>query len=181
MISMAIGSNFLDLAITNEYFTFNYYRYRSSFIEKTAPVLDVTYEYSRVICICCVVLVFSIATPLILPFGCLYLGTKYSLDKYSVLYVYRVEQTSGRNMQGLVLSAALFVLGISQMINSGIFLAGGSSLLVCFGAFYCTIGFATIILSFLILKYWNNYYESTTFELTSKDLYLHPYLSVLNS
>ena len=181
VISMAIGSNFLDLAITNEYFTFNYYRYRRSYIEKTAPVFDFTYEYSRVVCICSIVLVFSIATPLILPFGCLYLAIKYSFDKYSLLYVYRVEQMPGTNMQGLVLSAVLFILGISQMINSGIFLAGSSNFLVCFGAFYCSIGFATCIASYLILKYWSNYNEASTFELTCKDLYMHPYLSVLNS
>ena len=179
LVSIGLGSNFLDLLLTNQYFTSNFYIYRRSYEEKTAPVFDFTYEYSRVLIILCVILVFSVAMPVILPFGCLFMTIKYWIDKYNLLYVYRVEPTAGKSLQGIVLVFLLVVLGVSQMVNSGLFMASGSKLLVGFGAVLAAAGVISVAVAVGIYQYWNSYHLSRPDEINAKDLYMHPYLKFL--
>lgn len=176
LVSISLGSNFLDLLIINQYFTSNFYVYRKMFEEKTAPVFDFTYEYCRVLIIFCVVLVFSVGIPLILPFGCLFFFGKYWIDKYNLLYVYRVESTAGNSLQGLVVTFLLLAVGISQVINSGLFIASGTGFLIAFGTFLALIGTFAIFGAWGTYQYWDHYYPSQAVEVTIKDLYLHPYL-----
>lgn len=181
LLSMSLGSNFLDLAITNQYFLWDFFVYRKSFEYKTAPVFDFSYEYSRVLIILCIVLVFSISMPIILPFGCLFMTVKYWLDKYNLLYVYRVEPSSGTHMQGIVLFYLLIVISTSQLINSGIFMASGFDILVYIGGFLSLCSILTFLYSTLIFKYRSPYHSSQNFEVSPKDLYSHPfkvYLSI---
>ena len=176
---MAAGSNLLDLIITNQYFNSDFYIYRKDYESKNAPVFDFTYEYSRVLSVFSIVLVFSVATPVIIPFGCLFMGVKYWLDKYNLLFVYRVEPLAGKNLQGLVLMFIVMILGITQLINSGLFLASGVGFLAFFGGLFALTGLVTVIVSVLLYKYWNPYHSFTTFEPTSKNMYKHPYLSLI--
>ena len=181
ILSMSLGSNFLDLAITNQYFLWDFFVYRRSYQFKTAPVFDFAYEYSRVLIILCITLVFSISMPMILPFGCLFMTVKYWLDKYNLLYVYRVEPGPGTFMQGTVLFYLLMVISVSQGINSGIFLASGFDILVYIGGFLSVASFLTALYSFLIFKYRSPYNPPRSFEITEKDnyydlIYSHLYL-----
>ena len=180
IISMAFGSNISDLIFTNQYFTSNFYIYRDSHNEKTAPVFDFAYEYSRILSILCIILVFSISVPLILPFGCLFMTIKYWVDKYNLLYVYRIEALPGNNLQGLVTVYIFIILSISQFINSGLFIASGVSILIWFGGFLAFFSIFTFIIAILIYKYWNNYYDTSGFEINENDCYQHPYLNILN-
>lgn len=175
LVSMSIGSNFLDLAVTNCYFTQGFEVYRKGYDEKSAPVFDFTYEYSRVLTILCVVLVFSIAMPVILPFGCLYVSVKYWIDKYNLLYVYRVEHCPGKHMQGLVVLFFLISIGIFQLINSGIFMASGFKVLVWLGSFLALIGLVTIVSGILIYRYWDPYHPAVNCEILYKHAYIHPF------
>lgn len=175
LLSMSLGSNFLDLAITNQYFLWDFFVYRKSFEHKSAPVFDLAYEYSRVLIILCIVLVFSISMPIILPFGCLFMTVKYWLDKYNLLYVYRVEPSSGTHMQGIVLFYLLVVISISQLINSGIFMASGFDILVYIGGFLSVGSFLTFLYACLIFKYRSPYNAPQSYEVTIKDLYTHPF------
>jgi hypothetical protein len=171
ILSMSLGSNFLDLAITNQYFLWDFYIYRKSFEFKTAPVFDFAYEYSRVLIILCITLVFSISMPIILPFGCLFMTVKYWLDKYNLLYVYRVEPGPGTFMQGTVLFYLLIVISISQGINSGIFMASGFDVLVYIGGFLSVASFLTALYSFLIFKYRTPFHSPRSFDVSEKDQY----------
>ena len=181
ILSMSLGSNFLDLAITNQYFLWDFFVYRRSYQFKTAPVFDFAYEYSRVLIILCITLVFSISMPMILPFGCLFMTVKYWLDKYNLLYVYRVEPGPGTFMQGTVLFYLLMVISVSQGINSGIFMASGFDILVYIGGFLSIASFLTALYSFLIFKYRSPYNSPRSFDITEKDhyydlIYSHLYL-----
>jgi Calcium-dependent channel, 7TM region, putative phosphate len=180
-VSMAIGSNVLDLVLTNEYFTNDFYIYRKSFEEMTAPVFDIPYEYCKVLTILGVVLVYCVSMPLILPFGCLFMFLKYWIDKYHLLYVYRIESFSDNTLNGVVLVFLVFLTGISQLVNSGLFMASGIAILVWLGGFLATTGLTTIVIAVLICKYWNTYHTYIDFEPSVKNLYKHPFTTWLNS
>jgi len=92
-----------------------------------APVFDFGFEYSKVLIVWNLVLVFGISMPLILPFGFLYMFVKYWVDKYNLLFVYRVELDSAGRLQRPVLNFIMISVGLFFALNAGLFMVSGEN------------------------------------------------------
>ena len=102
------------------------------------------------------------------------------MDKYNLLYVYRIEKLAGNSLHSSVLFFIIIVIGISQLVNSGIFMACGFTILIWFGVVLLITGLLTIFSSSFLSKYSEEHYsEPFNFQVSSEDVYAHPYTSYI--
>ena len=73
---------------------------------------------------------FSISTPVILPFGAVYMFVKYNVDKYNLLFAYRIKNSEAITTQKAVITSLLIISSLYQSINTGIFSVSGMSILI---------------------------------------------------
>ena len=158
VISMGFVSNILDLLALSSYFVGKVSEWQAATsIEEhkasLAPEFDFAHEYSKILTVFAVTLIFSISTPLILPFGAVYMFIKYSVDKYSLLFAYRIGKNESLSIQRTVITCLLIIVSLFQSINSGIFIVSGTSILIWLGGILNTLSIVTLLFSLLLYKY----------------------------
>lgn len=85
---------------------------------------DYSSNYPEVMCIFSIILIYSVAVPLILPFGILYFMLKHNVDKYNMFYVHeRKEYQSAQTTTRTVINYVFFSLAAFQVAMSGFFYA----------------------------------------------------------
>ena len=160
IISMAFVSNVLDLMAFSSYFINKVSEWQASTFHEEqkaamAPEFDFAYEYAKVLTIFAVTLVFSISTPLILVFGVIYMVLKYCIDKYNLLFAYRVNNAEVLTTQKTVISCLFVISALFQSINSGLFIVSGNSVLIWLGGILTALSLFTLLSGVLIHKYWH--------------------------
>ena len=190
VISMGFVSNVLDLLAFSSYFARKVSEWQAATIieEKQAalaPEFDFPHEYSKILTVFAVTLVFSISTPVILPFGAVYMFVKYNVDKYNLLFAYRIKNSEAITTQKAVITSLLIISSLYQSINSGIFIVSGMSILIWLGGILSALSIVTLVFSVLLYKYWHlalsfhlkNYWS---FKLSFHNRYQHPCEKLLN-
>lgn len=190
VISMGFVSNVLDLLALSSYFAgkVSEWQARTAHEENKAmgaPEFDFAHEYSKVLMVFAVTLVFSISTPIILPFGVLYMLGKYFVDKYNVLFAYKIVDTVGQTTQKSVMASLFLISSLFQSINSGLFIVSGHSVLIWIGGILSALSFLTFLLSIFVYKYWDflKYLQATRPWPLKSDFsqeYRHPCEEILN-
>lgn len=159
ILSMAFNSNLLDLLALSTYFFGKVNEWQASTFNEEkkammAPEFDFPHEYAKVLTIFAITLVFSISTPLILPFGVLYMLLKYYVDKYNLLFAYQVNPIEVPTTQRTVVTCLLVISALFQCINSGLFIVSGDSILIWLGGILSALSVFTLILSGILNKHW---------------------------
>ncbi|CAG9328918.1 TMEM63A_6 [Blepharisma stoltei] len=155
VISMSFVSNLLDLLAVPTLLTTKYNEWKAVTPEEEkeaarAPKFDFGLEYSKMLGVFTVTLMFSITMPLILPFGCLYIFIKYWVDKYNLLFVYRVEMTCIGKAQEAILMFIMIAIGLFQLVNSGVFMVSGENWFSYFGWCFAVISMITFLACFFV-------------------------------
>ena len=189
VISMGFVSNILDLLALSSYFVGKVSEWQAATsIEEhkasLAPEFDFAHEYSKILTVFAVTLIFSISTPLILPFGAVYMFIKYSVDKYSLLFAYRIGKNESLSIQRTVITCLLIIVSLFQSINSGIFIVSGTSILIWLGGILNTLSIVTLLFSLLLYKYWDlaqnlNLSKFWKFNYRFDDRFKHPCETIL--
>jgi Calcium-dependent channel, 7TM region, putative phosphate len=177
VISMGFVSNILDLLSLSNYFIGKISQWQAVTLNEEkkaalAPEFDFAHEYSKVLTVFAVVLVFSISTPLILPFGAFYMFIKYFVDKYNLLFAYRISKVEGLSTQKSVITSLLIISSLFQSINSGLFIVSGMSALIWLGGILTGLSVVTFIFSIVFYKYWDSV---QSFSLSKHRSYNHDY------
>jgi hypothetical protein len=159
VLSMAFGTNFLDLLAFSTFFIGQVRSWQAGNFndEKKAmmaPEFDFAHEYSKVLTVFSVTLVFSVSTPVILPFGVAYMSFKYFVDKYNLLCAYQVSSADLPMMQKTVVTCLLMISSLFQCINSGLFIASGDLILTWLGGILSALSVITLILAIFLYKNW---------------------------
>eukprot|EP00697_Spironema_sp_BW2_P003159 gnl/Spiro4/14227_TR7649_c0_g1_i1.p1 gnl/Spiro4/14227_TR7649_c0_g1~~gnl/Spiro4/14227_TR7649_c0_g1_i1.p1 ORF type:complete len:772 (+),score=193.42 gnl/Spiro4/14227_TR7649_c0_g1_i1:61-2316(+) len=83
---------------------------------------DYSSNYPEIMCIFTIILIYSVAVPLILPFGILYFMLKHNIDKYNMYQVHeRKEYASALTTTRTVIYYIFFSLAAFQLSMSGFF------------------------------------------------------------
>ena len=191
VISMGFVSNVLDLLAFSSYFAgkVNEWKATTTYEERNAflaPEFDFPHEYSKILMVFSVTLVFSISTPIILPFGVFYMFIKYAVDKYNVLFAYKISKNEGETTQKTVMTCLFIISSLFQMINSGIFIVSGQTILIWLGGILSALSVFTLIFSALQYKYWHiiqNFTSSKVWNIKYdfSNHYIHPCEEFLRS
>ena len=160
IVSMAFNSNLLDLLALSTYFFGKVNEWQASTFNEErkammAPEFDFPHEYAKVLTIFAITLVFSISTPIILPFGVVYMVLKYFVDKYNLLFAYQVNPIEVPTTQRTVVASLLIISSLFQSINSGLFIVSGDSTLIFLGFILSALSVLTLILSITLYNYWH--------------------------
>lgn len=88
---------------------------------------DLGYSVAYSVAMFAMVLIFSTSVPLILPFGTLFFGIKYLVDKYNLVYVYPMEfDYHGSIARKSIITYLVFAIFLYQLVMSSFFLVAGS-------------------------------------------------------
>ena len=68
------------------------------FIQSTTAKFEFQYgeHYARSMMLLCMIVTYSVACPLITPFGCMYFITKHYVDRHNIFYVYKPSKINKR-------------------------------------------------------------------------------------
>lgn len=190
ILSMAFSSNLLDLLSLSSYIFGKVNKWQAATYNEEqkammAPEFDFPHEYSKILTVFAVTLVFSISTPIILPFGVLYMLLKYYVDKYNLLFVYQVNQVEVPTTQRTVVMSLLVISALFQSINSGLFIVSGDSVLIWLGGILSALSVFTLLVSGVLYKYWGlvqNYSLGEFFTIKNEFslCYIHPCEKILS-
>ena len=190
VLSMAFVSNSLDLLAFSTFFIGHVNRWQAGSHNEElkamlAPDFDFAHEYSKVLTIFSVTLVFSISTPLILPFGLVYMGIKFYVDKYNLLFAFKVNSSDLPTSPKTVVTCVLLISSLFQIINSGLFIASGDLVLTWLGGILSALSVITLVFSIILHKFWHlvQNYSLGDFLSMKQDFalrYLHPCEGVLS-
>lgn len=160
IISMAFVSNSLDLMAFSSYLLGKVSEWKATTFQEElkatlAPSFDFAHEYSKILTVFAVSLIFSVSNPVILPFGVLYLFIKYWVDKYNLLFAYRIDINEVLTTQKTVIVCLIMISALFQSINSGLFIVAGTSVMVWLGGILSAFSVITVVFGVLVFKYWN--------------------------
>lgn len=147
VVSMMFISNFLDLLFIQRFSD------RKLLIwnlegQANVPAFAFSFEYCKVLNIFAIVVIFSIAIPLIVPLGCLYIWIKYYVDKYNLLFVYRVDDRPTEKLQTTIFRFLIVILALFQLVSSGLFAMSGEQAFIWFGGVLSLLSLITFVISF---------------------------------
>ena len=172
VISMAFIANLLDLLDIGSYLTQVFEHWRAVTPQEEEAALEArpfnfAFEYSKVLILFCIILMFSVSTPLILPFGTIYIGIKYWVDKYNLLFVCKVEPTTFGKLQQTVLVFIVLEAGLFMLVNSGVFMLSGAAFWT--GLSILVLGVWTLLAGFFINSKGWDFLESSVYSSIQKD------------
>ena len=182
MVSMTFLSNFLDLFAVHKFFEGKFHQWKAVTEEENteaskAPPFEFSFEYCKVLTMFALSLIFSISMPLIVPIGCLYIWVKYLVDKYNLLFVYRVENKPIEKVQHTLVKFLILILALFQLVNSGLFAVSGEQAYILFGALLTVIAVITFGITCFIGKLFEEEHveDVSDFVLgTATAIYKHP-------
>eukprot|EP00743_Colponemidia_sp_Colp-15_P010510 GILK01011581.1.p1 GENE.GILK01011581.1~~GILK01011581.1.p1 ORF type:complete len:435 (-),score=70.25 GILK01011581.1:217-1395(-) len=145
---------------------------------------DFGYSYASVLSILSMVIVYSIAVPLIVPFGFLFFLLKYTIDKYNFLHIYTVDFESRGDLGKIVYKYCIFVIALLQFIMSGFFVLQASPGFIAVGSVLFAVSLVTMVLlacfpgiSFMEIHKRSRRARAATMDMEQnklRDAYMHP-------
>ena len=86
---------------------------------------EIGYQQSFSISIFALIFIFACIMPIALPLGCVFFGLKYYIDKYNMIYRYRIEYEANAYIRRLVCIYSVFSICLFQLVMVIAFLATG--------------------------------------------------------
>lgn len=103
------------------------------------------YHYAMSLTALLIIITFSIAYPLIVPFGLLYFVIKYYTHKYNMLCFYYVDQVTSGDIGRYALNYFNAFIVFFQLITAGLLMLEGSKLLIVTGGVFIGVSILTFV------------------------------------
>lgn len=108
---------------------------------------DFGYWYAVCLAVFTMILAFSVLLPLVVPFGCLFFGLKYLVDKHNFLFgMWRADVESGGAIAITARYYIIFAIAFMQFCMSGYFLAVGGRNLTLAATLLVIVSLMTVVL-----------------------------------